>query len=72
MTCSEGDEPIECSICLEDFKKNDLVKVLPCKHVFHEHCAKGWIVNIRGVCPLCRQGIFPKQEDVVYYINLKI
>ena len=54
----------ECSICLEDFKKGDRVKILPCKHVFHERCAKGWIVNVRGVCPLCRQGIFVKEGEV--------
>lgn len=59
--CGEG---VECAICLEDIKQNELVKILPCKHIFHDHCVKGWVVNIRGICPLCRQGIFPKNDDV--------
>ena len=60
----QGSYGTECSICLEEFKKGDHVKVLPCKHVFHEHCAKEWIVDVRGVCPLCRQGIFAKEGEV--------
>lgn len=57
-------EDVECSICLETFQEKDRVKVLPCKHIFHEQCAQGWIGNIRGVCPLCRQGIFQNKQDV--------
>ena len=56
--------PLECSICLETFKPGDRVKVLSCNHIFHEHCASSWIVDVRGVCPLCRRGIFPTVEDV--------
>ena len=54
----------EGPICLEEFTKGDSVKVLPCKHIFHENCAKDWIVDVRGVCPLCRRGIFEKEGDV--------
>ena len=56
--------PLECSICLETFKPGDRVKILPCNHIFHESCASSWIVDVRGVCPLCRRGIFPTVEDV--------
>ena len=55
---------LDCSICLEAFQPGDSVKILPCKHIFHEACAASWIVDIRGVCPLCRRGIFQKAEDV--------
>lgn len=54
----------ECSICLESFKEGDAVKTLPCHHVFHANCVKEWIVDIRGVCPLCRQGIYPVDSKV--------
>ena len=54
----------ECPICLETFQGNDKVKVLPCGHVFHEKCASSWIVDVRGVCPLCRQGVFGTTKEV--------
>ncbi|OAO11840.1 hypothetical protein AV274_6453 [Blastocystis sp. ATCC 50177/Nand II] len=53
-------ESEECPICLEDFKEGEPVKRLPCGHLFHAACVKEWIVDVRGVCPLCRQGIFTK------------
>ena len=69
----EEEEEEECPICLECYKENDPVKILPCKHVFHEECARSWIVNIRGTCPLCKQGIFAKVEDVhLCFMNIMI
>ena len=57
-------EDRECPICLEDFKEGDPVKRLPCGHIFHAACVKEWVVEVRGVCPLCRQGIFTKDACV--------
>lgn len=58
-----GDE-IECSICLDTLKANDLVFQLPCKHVFHKDCASIWIYERRAVCPNCRKGIYDDEEIV--------
>ena len=58
--CVQRRESEECPICLEDFKEGEPVKRLPCGHLFHAACVKEWIVDVRGVCPLCRQGIFTK------------
>ena len=45
----------ECCICLETYKVNDRVGVLPCKHNFHEGCIKRWLSgDPRKSCPLCR------------------
>ena len=54
----------ECPICLETFQRDDKVKVLPCGHLFHEKCAASWIVDVRGICPLCRQGVFETTKEV--------
>ena len=54
----------ECPICLETFRGEDKVKVLPCGHLFHEKCASSWIVDVRGICPLCRQGVFGTTKEV--------
>jgi len=42
-----------CCICLEDFEANATVLRLPCGHVLHQCCAKQWLTEGRGVCPLC-------------------
>jgi len=35
-----------CVICMEDFKDNDELTVLPCNnnHYFHASCVKAWIM----------------------------
>jgi hypothetical protein len=39
-----------CPICLEKYKKKELLKKLPCFHIFHRSCLK----KIK-ICPLCRK-----------------
>jgi len=42
-----------CAICLEQFQKGDVAKVMSCqKHTFHAHCLDQWL-NVKGTCPLC-------------------
>src|SRR5690606_37841156 len=40
-----------CGICREELMTN--VRVLECKHVFHEECINSW-VEICASCPFCR------------------
>ena len=42
-----------CSICLEDFKDEDILKKLNCNHIFHKECLTPWL-NDHNNCPLCR------------------
>ncbi|GMQ00649.1 hypothetical protein CsSME_00047648 [Camellia sinensis var. sinensis] len=42
-----------CSICKDEFEKNDQVNPLPCDHVFHHNCILPWL-NRSNSCPLCR------------------
>jgi len=32
--------------------------VTPCRHIFHAECLEGWM-NLRLVCPVCREGLPP-------------
>ena len=44
----------ECSICLCKYKITDILKILPCKHGFHNKCIKKWLSNEEhNKCPLC-------------------
>jgi len=43
---------LECSICLEDFVKNEEIRILPCNHKFHPACIDPWLLNVSGTCPI--------------------
>ncbi|KAK7345213.1 hypothetical protein VNO77_15793 [Canavalia gladiata] len=48
-----------CSICLGDYKSNDLLRVLPdCEHLFHLKCIDPWL-RLHPTCPLCRTSPIP-------------
>jgi len=46
--------PSECAICLGTWEEDDVIKVTPCGHAFHEECLGGWFRNAK-TCALCRQ-----------------
>ncbi|KAG7592877.1 Zinc finger RING-type [Arabidopsis thaliana x Arabidopsis arenosa] len=43
----------ECVICLEEWKSDEMVKEMPCKHRFHGGCIEKWL-GFHGSCPVCR------------------
>ncbi|KAF1877997.1 hypothetical protein Lal_00041746 [Lupinus albus] len=48
-----------CSICLSDYKANDMLRVLPdCEHLFHPKCIDPWL-RLHPTCPVCRTSPFP-------------
>lgn len=42
-----------CAICLGIYLKHDLLKKLPCKHIFHKRCIGK--IRKKKNCPLCRK-----------------
>ena len=45
-----------CSICLDNYKKEDILNELKCGHKYHNTCIDDWIKNNNN-CPLCRLSI---------------
>jgi len=43
-----------CSICLDDFKNEDILNKLNCDHMFHKNCLGSWLNDNNISCPLCR------------------
>ena len=43
----------ECSICLEQFNKEESIKELACYHLFHPKCIDTWLER-NNECPNCR------------------
>ena len=47
----------ECSICLTEFDAESRVRLLPCRHVYHERCLASFERFSLGApcrCPVCR------------------
>ena len=55
----ENDPLIEtvCSICLDNYKKNEFYRTLECNHTFHKKCIDRWIKKDHLNCPMCRNDI---------------
>ncbi|XP_036403765.1 E3 ubiquitin-protein ligase RNF130 isoform X2 [Megalops cyprinoides] len=45
-----------CAVCIEGYQLNDVVRILPCKHVFHKVCVDPWL-NEHCTCPMCKLNI---------------
>ncbi|XP_051982889.1 RING finger protein 150a [Xyrauchen texanus] len=60
-TIRKGDKETEsdfdnCAVCIEDYKPNDVIRTLPCRHVFHKNCVDPWLLEHR-TCPMCKMNI---------------
>lgn len=47
---------LQCAICHEHAKLQDNLRLLPCKHRFHQTCVDVWLLQ-KHTCPLCRVNI---------------
>ncbi|KAJ3544321.1 hypothetical protein NMY22_g2822 [Coprinellus aureogranulatus] len=43
-----------CLICLDDYEPEDDVRVMKCRHAFHQSCVDRWLQTGRNNCPACR------------------
>ncbi|XP_078087931.1 E3 ubiquitin-protein ligase RNF130 isoform X1 [Mustelus asterias] len=60
-TVRKGDKETDpefdhCAVCIEGYKSKDVVRILPCKHVFHKQCVDPWL-NEHCTCPICKLNI---------------
>lgn len=49
-----GSSNSSCSICLGDYKENDVLRLLhDCGHLYHVACVDPWL-RLHSTCPICR------------------
>jgi hypothetical protein len=54
----DEDETSDCSICMEEFKKGELIQpFVLCAHEFHYSCINSWLLGGKTNCPICRQDL---------------
>lgn len=42
-----------CTVCLESFQEEEIVRLLPCLHQFHSQCIDEWL-HRQATCPICK------------------
>ena len=57
------------SVCIENYRIGETVRILPCNHRFHKNCIDQWLLA-RRTCPMCKMDILkhyglicPQHED---------
>jgi len=46
----------KCSICLENFRRGEMIRTLPCFHSYHANCIDPWLRS-KSTCPICKHDI---------------
>jgi len=54
----------KCTVCQEHVKRNEDIRILPCKHYMHDECTVGWFTTGNAVCPVCRDKSFEKKKPI--------
>ena len=55
-------------VCLEGYRDDDNVKILPCLHVFHPCCLIEWFKK-KCECPLCKKEFIEKKAERIILPN---
>ncbi|CAJ0943262.1 unnamed protein product, partial [Mesorhabditis belari] len=57
-TLKSGDCELDtdCPVCIDPYVIGDIVRTLPCRHVFHKTCIDPWLLEHR-TCPMCKGDI---------------
>ncbi|GAQ83870.1 Zinc finger RING-type domain containing protein [Klebsormidium nitens] len=45
-----------CTICLDTPEEGDVIKRLPCMHIFHQKCIDDWLQR-QPLCPICKASV---------------
>ena len=50
----------QCLICLDDYQPEEDIRVMSCRHAFHQTCVDEWLQTGRNNCPACRTTVRPR------------
>ncbi|DAZ98754.1 TPA: hypothetical protein N0F65_003810 [Lagenidium giganteum] len=52
-----GHDDASCEICLDDYEEGEELRLLPCRHHFHQSCVDEWLGKVPS-CPKCQGTIY--------------
>jgi hypothetical protein len=58
---SLAEQHTTCAICHEDFAEGEVLRRLPCQHLYHASCVGHWL-RIKAACPLCNAKVRPSRD----------
>jgi Ring finger domain len=61
----------QCLICLDDYQPEEDIRVMSCRHAFHQTCVDEWLQTGRNNCPACRTTVRSK-ISVLQYIFVSL
>lgn len=53
-----------CPIYHTDFKQNEKITQLPCKHIFNQEAILHWLEHEKAECPVCRSKLPSKEVSI--------
>ncbi|KAH7142047.1 hypothetical protein EDB81DRAFT_797817 [Dactylonectria macrodidyma] len=60
-----SNETLVCVICLEPMQGRQMIRSLPCEHVFHSGCITKWFLKQHGTCPVCKKDCIPRTASIM-------
>ncbi|XP_021835443.1 E3 ubiquitin-protein ligase SDIR1 isoform X2 [Spinacia oleracea] len=60
----DSEDDLACTVCLEQVKRGELLRTLPCLHQFHANCIDPWLRQ-QGTCPICKLIVGSGTQDVL-------
>uniref|UniRef100_A0AAF5Q3B5 RING-type domain-containing protein n=1 Tax=Wuchereria bancrofti TaxID=6293 RepID=A0AAF5Q3B5_WUCBA len=62
-----GDKELDtdCPVCIDPYRAGDIIRSLPCRHIFHKTCVDPWLLEHR-TCPMCKSDIL---KAFGYYVS---
>jgi hypothetical protein len=59
---------IQCPICFDNIKEEELICKTPCNHIYHKKCISKWLQQNKKTCPKCRSNLIISSIELI--INL--
>ncbi|KAM4818854.1 uncharacterized protein RHO17_004027 [Thomomys bottae] len=60
---NKSDVSNSCTICIEEFREGNKIRILPCCHTYHVHCIDAWLAD-NATCPICRRRINTDEREL--------
>ncbi|XP_053257421.1 E3 ubiquitin-protein ligase RNF181 [Podarcis raffonei] len=71
VTPQQADKGLKCPVCLLEFEEEEVVRKMPCEHIFHKGCILPWLGKTNS-CPLCRHELPTDDEQYEEYKKDKV